>query len=135
MLPGKDFDTGDLYLDHMMRDLDHKRRMVDELGGLMTQPDLPPEVRTQVEGDLKRAQGELAGAVGNVAGRVVSQEMDIATPAAAEVTQVLNHSLGAIRDNEARVALDERLTTIETQARGGQRDLVGNLRKVGGFAR
>jgi hypothetical protein len=135
VVPGKDFDTGDLYLDHMVRDLEYKRRMVDELSGLMTQPGLTPEVRTQVEGDLKRAQGELAGAVGDVTNRVVTERIDVASPAAAEVTQVLNQSLGSIRDTEARSTLDTRLTTLETQATGNQLNLVGNLRKLGGLGR
>jgi len=134
-IPGRDIATGDRYLDVLVRDMGRKQAKVIELEGLVTQPGLPAEVRTQVEQELTKAQGELAGSVGEVTGRVVDQRLDVTTPAAADVTAALTSSLGSIKDSGVRTALDTRLTTIERGATGTQAGLVGNLRVVGGFSR
>ena len=132
-IQGKDVKTGDLLLDHLVRDVSAKQARVQELTDLAGQPDLQGDVREQVMARLKDAQVELATAVGDVTTRVVTQKVDVTTGGAADISSVLTGSLGMIRDKAAIEQLSGKLVALEDGASGSQRVLVGNLRLIGGF--
>ena len=125
--------SGDMFLDQLVLDLGAKQARVQQLNELIAQPELKDDVRGQVEERLKAAQHDLADAVGEVTGRVVTQQVDVASGGGADVAKVLTGSLGLIKDQAATEQLNRRLTGLEQNAGGAQKVLVGNLRLIGGF--
>ena len=125
--------TDNLYLDHQAKDLSRQHERVQELQTLLVSNQLPAESRKQVEQDLARAQLDLAGTVGLVAEQFVGSGVDVDSAAGTRLTQLMSNGITAIQSSEAKTQLGGKLREVQAKATGGHAQMLGGLRKVGGF--
>ena len=130
-LPGLTGLLGDSYLDYNADRMVNQRELVKDLQDRVTQPGLPDETRVLFERDLTDAQTTLADMVGTVTGRIVSGNVDVASPSGQALTQQLTSSVALIQDAGAKTRLNTQFTTMTPTAGIGQAALIGNLRNIG----
>jgi hypothetical protein len=134
VLPPKDIKvTGNPYLDLKASELANQRGIVQELQGMLTDPQLGDDVRVQVQRDLDRTQLQMADTLGVVAEQMVTSGVDVAGPAGSQLRQEMTTAVGSLQSGAAKTQLDSRLTEVQNRATGGQAVLLGNLRRLGGF--
>jgi hypothetical protein len=129
LIPG--LTTGDQYLDFATRDMASQQERVKQLQEIVAQPSLPADARALAERDLGRAQADLATAVGNVAGRVVTSNVDLDSATGKALTQQLAGGVTLIQDGGAKAQLNTQLAGLAAPAGSSQAALIGNLQKVG----
>lgn len=123
--------TGDAVLDQMVKDVEYKRQKVQGLVDLVSQGNLAEDSLKEAQSLLSKAQGELGDAIADTTTRVVSQQVDTTTGAAAGVASVLANSTVYVTNATVAANLGDKLEALKDSAAAPtQTVLISNLQNL-----